>query len=82
MYMCIYIYIYTSKYTYTYTYIYIYIYILYIYIYIYIHTYIIHQGNAHIAHYEYIASAKMTPVSREAVLYILEPRRFGASNYI
>ena len=31
-----------------------------------------------IAHYEYIASAKMTPIFREAMLLFFEPRRFGA----
>ena len=29
-------------------------------------------------HYEYIAGANMTPVLREAMLSIFEPRRFGA----
>ena len=28
-------------------------------------------------HYEYIASAKMTPVLREAVLLLLEPQNVG-----
>ena len=29
---------------------------------------------------EYMSSAKMTPFSREAMLFIVEPRRFAASN--
>ena len=32
-------------------------------------------------HYEYIASAKVTPVLREAVSFFFEPRRFVASGY-
>ena len=37
-----------------------------------------YRSPYHIVHYEYIASAKMTPVLREAMLFIFEPRRVGA----
>ena len=37
------------------------------------------DNNRQIVHYEYIASAKPTPVSREAVIFLSEPQRFGAS---
>ena len=46
---------------------------IYIYIYIYIHTY----TQAHITN---TASAKTTPVLREARLFLFEPRRFVASS--
>ena len=38
-------------------------------------------GVGGIVHYEHIASTKVTPVLREALLFIFEPRRFAASDY-
>ena len=40
------------------------------------------RAEGGIVHYEYMALAKKTSVVREAMLFIFEPRRFGASKYV